>query len=113
MLSSGVLTPDELLYANGPAMWVDKCNSTAIAARLSSQIKNGLNLSTAFLVKGVGLFVAGSEKIAPAVSEIVVSSLFIRANASRLGGIRGLNKRQQDFIKQWETDAFRKKLAGG
>jgi rhamnose utilization protein RhaD (predicted bifunctional aldolase and dehydrogenase) len=126
MLSSGVLTPDELLYANGPAMWVDngstcspsraksrECNSTAIAARLSSQIKNGLNLSTAFLVKGVGLFVAGSEKIAPAVSEIVVSSLFIRANAFHLGGIRGLNKRQQDFIKQWETDAFRKKLAGG
>jgi rhamnose utilization protein RhaD (predicted bifunctional aldolase and dehydrogenase) len=113
MLSSGVLTPDELLYANGPAMWVDKCNSTAIAARLSSQIKNGLNLSTAFLVKGVGLFVAGSEKIAPAVSEIVVSSLFIRANALHLGGIHGLNKKQQDFIKQWETDAFRKKLAGG
>jgi len=113
MLSSGVLTPDELLYANGPAMWVDRCNSTAIAARLNSQIKNGLNLSIAFLVKGVGLFVAGSEKIAPAVSEIVTSSLFIRTNASHLGGIRGLNKRQQNFIKQWETDAFRKKLAGG
>jgi rhamnose utilization protein RhaD (predicted bifunctional aldolase and dehydrogenase) len=126
MLSSGVLTPDELLYANGPAMWVDngstcspsraksrECNSTAIAARLNSQIRNGLNLSIAFLVKGVGLFVAGSEKIAPAVSEIVTSSLFIRTNASRLGGIRGLNKRQQNFIKQWETDAFRRKLAGG
>jgi rhamnose utilization protein RhaD (predicted bifunctional aldolase and dehydrogenase) len=113
MLSSGVLTPDELLYANGPAMWVDKCNSTAIAARLNSQIKNGLNLSIAFLVRDVGLFVAGSEKIAPAVSEIVTSSLFIRTNASRLGGIRGLNKRQQNFIKQWETDAFRRKLAGG
>ena len=113
LLSSGVLTPDELLYANGPAMWVDKCNSTAIAAKLRTQIKNGLNPSVAFLVKGVGLFIAGSEKIAPAISEIVTSSLFIRANASCLGGICGLNKRQQDFIKQWETDAFRKKLAGG
>jgi rhamnose utilization protein RhaD (predicted bifunctional aldolase and dehydrogenase) len=113
MLLSGVLTPDELLYANGPAMWVDKCNSTAIAARLSSQIKNGSNLSIAFLVKGVGLFVAAPEKIAPAISEIVTSSLFIRTSAYHLGGIRGLNKKQQDFIKQWETDAFRRKLAGG
>jgi rhamnose utilization protein RhaD (predicted bifunctional aldolase and dehydrogenase) len=113
MLSSGVLTPDELLYANGPAMWVEKCNPTIIAARLSSQIKNSLNFSVAFLVKGVGLFVAGPEKIAPAVSEIVTSSLFIRINASHLGGIRSLNKRQQDFIKQWETDAFRRKLASG
>jgi rhamnose utilization protein RhaD (predicted bifunctional aldolase and dehydrogenase) len=113
MLSAGVLTPDELLYANGPAMWVDKCDSTAIAARLSSQIRNGLNPSVTFLVKGVGLFVAGSEKIAPAISEIVTSSLFIRTSVFRLGGIHGLNKKQQDFIKRWETDAFRRKLAGG
>lgn len=113
MLSSGVLTPDELLYANGPAMWVDKCNSTATADRLRTQIKNGLNPSAAFLVKGVGLFVAGSEKIAPAVRDIVASSLFVRTNAFRLGGICGLNKRQQNFINQWETDAFRRKLADG
>ena len=113
MLSSGVLTPDELLYANGPAMWVTRCDSTAIAARLRTQIKNGLKPSAAFLVKGVGLFVAGSEKIAPAVRDIVASSLFVRTNAFRLGGICGLNKRQQNFINQWETDAFRRKLADG
>ncbi len=113
MLSSGVLTPDELLYANGPAMWVTKCNPTAIAAGLRTQIKNGLNPSVAFLVKEVGLFVAGSEKIAPAVNDIVTSSLFVRTNASCLGGIRGLNKRQQNFINQWETDAFRRKLSSG
>jgi len=113
MLSSGVLTPDELLYANGPAMWVTRCDSTAIAARLRTQIKNGLNPSAAFLVKDVGLFVAGSEKIAPAVRDIVASSLFVRTNAFRLGGICGLNKRQQNFINQWETDAFRRKLADG
>jgi hypothetical protein len=94
-------------------MWVDKCDSTAITAKLISQIKNSLNLSMAFLVKEVGLFVAASEKIAPAISEIVTSSLFIRTNAFRMGGIHGLNKKQQDFIKQWETDAFRRKLAGG
>jgi len=31
MLSAGVLTPDELVYANGPAMWVDRVESQNIA----------------------------------------------------------------------------------
>jgi hypothetical protein len=37
--------------------------------------------------------------------------IFIRTNAVRMGGIRTLNKRQEDFISNWESEAFRKKLA--
>ncbi len=111
MLASAALTPDELLYANGPAMWVQDCDSKKITGRLTRQIKKGRKPSVAFLVKGVGLFVAGGEKIAPTIRDIVESSLSIRTNAFRFGGISTLNKRQQDFINQWEADAFRKKLA--
>ena len=113
MLSSAALTPDELLYANGPAMWVNQCDSKKITARLTSQIKKRGKPSAAFLVKGVGLFVAGTEKIAPTVKDIVESSFFIRINAFRLGGIVALNKAERDFINQWEPEAFRKKLADG
>lgn len=113
MLSSAVLTPDELLYANGPAMWVQKCDAKKIAARLASQINRGRKPSAAFLVKGVGLFVAGRKKIATTVRDIVAYSFFIRVNAKRMGGISGLNKRQQEFINQWESEAFRKRLSGG
>ncbi|MHC4678243.1 MAG: class II aldolase/adducin family protein [Planctomycetota bacterium] len=122
---SGSLTPDELVYSNGPAMWVEmqkdkksrsgaaaeKCNSHSIAKRLRRQIESGRKPSVAFLVKGVGLFVAGTEKIAPTVRDIVLYSIFIRTNAVRMGGIRTLNKRQEDFISNWESEAFRKKLA--
>lgn len=111
MLAPAALTPDELLYAHGPAMWVDDFDSKKIAGRLTRQIKKGKKPHVAFLVKGVGLFVAGKEKIAPTVKDIVESSLSIRTNAFRLGGIFTLNKRQQNFINQWEADAFRKKLA--
>ncbi len=111
MLRPGALTPDELLYANGPAMWVGSCDSEKIAIKLARQIRKGGKPSVAFLVKGVGLFVAGTKKIAPAVRDIVASSFFIRANASRLGGVLTLNKKERDFIEQWEPDAFRKKLA--
>jgi len=113
MLSAGVLTPDELVYANGPAMWVDKCEPQRIASRLTSQIKKNEKHSVAFLVKGVGLFVAGKKKIAQIVRDIVAYSAFIRCNAKRMGGISSLNKRQRNFINRWESEAFRKKLISG
>ncbi len=108
---SGSLTPDELVYANGAAMWIEKCDSQSIAGRLKQQIQKGKKPAAAFLVKDVGLFVAGTEKIAPTVRDIVLYSIFIRTNAHRMGGILTLNKRQEDFINNWESEAFRKKLA--
>ena len=112
---SGSLTPDELVYANGAAMWVEIQRSDktigSIVGRLKRQIEGGKKYSVAFLVKGIGLFVAGTEKIAPTVRDIVLYSIFIRTNAHRMGGILTLNKRQEDFINNWESEAFRKKLA--
>jgi rhamnose utilization protein RhaD (predicted bifunctional aldolase and dehydrogenase) len=123
---NGSLTPDELVYANGPAMWVELKKSKksrsdimlegiskSIAGMLKRQIDTGRKISAAFLVKGVGLFVAGTEKIAPTVRDIVLYSIFIRTNAYCMGGILTLNKRQEDFINNWESEAFRKKLASG
>jgi rhamnose utilization protein RhaD (predicted bifunctional aldolase and dehydrogenase) len=111
----GSLTPDELVYANGAAMWVEMTRSDktteSVSRRLRRQIEAGKKHSVAFLVKGVGLFVAGTEKIAPTVRDIVLYSIFIRTNAHRMGGIVTLNKRQEDFINNWESEAFRKKLA--
>jgi rhamnose utilization protein RhaD (predicted bifunctional aldolase and dehydrogenase) len=111
----GPLTPDELVYANGPAMWVElqsvRRSAFSVARRLRQQIERGRKPSAAFLVRGVGLFVAATEKIAPTVRDIVLYSIFIRTNAHRMGGIVTLNKRQQDFINNWESEAFRKKLA--
>jgi len=109
----GCLTPDELVYANGPAMWVRKCDSQAIAKRLKRQIAAGRKPAVAFLVKDIGLFAAGTEKMAPTVRDIVLYSTFIRVNAHRMGGILTLNKRQEDFISNWEAEKFRKELATG
>jgi hypothetical protein len=39
-----------------------------------------------------------------------LSSLIIRMHATNCGGVLALNKRQQYFIKNWESEAFRKKL---
>jgi len=113
MLAVGTLTPDELVYANGPTMWVEKPDAARISAKLKSQLQKGMKPAVAFLVKGVGLLVAGRKKVAPTVRDIAASSFFIRTNALRLGGIATLNNRQQHFINNWEAEAFRKKVAGG
>jgi len=113
LLSCGALTPDELVYSNGPAMWVDRCDAKAIAQRLIAQIDEGRKPSVAFLVKNVGLFIAGADKIAQTVRDIVAYSLFIRTNAQRMGGIRTLSKAEQKFINEWESEAFRMKLVSG
>jgi NAD(P)-dependent dehydrogenase (short-subunit alcohol dehydrogenase family)/rhamnose utilization protein RhaD (predicted bifunctional aldolase and dehydrogenase) len=118
MLAAPALAPDELVYANGPAMWVQpsdikRGDSEKIASSLTSEIKKGKKPSLAFLVKGIGLFVAGRKKVAATIRDIVASSFFIRGNAYHLGGISSLNKRQQDFINQWEAEAFRKELVSG
>jgi rhamnulokinase len=113
MLSAGVLTPDELVYANGPAMWVDGIERANIAKRLTQQIKKGEKHTVAFLVKNIGLFVAGKKKMAQTVRDIVAYSAFIRTSARRMGGICSLNTRERDFINWWEAEAFRKKVASG
>jgi len=109
----GCLTPDELVYAGGPAMWVDKSDPNPIAKRLKKQIDAGKKHYVAFLVKGVGLIAAGTEKMAPTIRDIVLYSIFIRTNAAKMGGILTLNKRQEDFINNWESEKFRKTLADG
>ncbi len=113
MLEPAALTPDELLYANGPAMWIAECDTKQIGGRLAAQLAQGRRACVAFLVKGVWLFVAARGKMAVTVKEIVESSFFIRSNAFRMGGILSLNGQEQDFIYNWEPDVFRKKLANG
>ena len=111
LLSTTALNPDELVYANGTAMWLEKCDAGIITRKLTSLINKGQKPSAAFVIKGLGLFVAADEKTAPVITDITCCSLLIRMHAVNFGGILSLTKREQDFIKNWESEAFRKKLA--
>ena len=113
LLATPALNPDELVYANGSAMWLEKCDVKTITRKLTSLVNRGQKPSAAFIVKGLGLFVAADEKTAPVIAEITACSVLIRMYALKFGGILALTKRQQDFINNWESEAFRKKLATG
>jgi rhamnose utilization protein RhaD (predicted bifunctional aldolase and dehydrogenase) len=112
LLETPALNPDELVYANGSAMWLENCNIKKISLRLKSLIAKGQKPAAAFVVKYLGLFVAAPKKMAPVIAEITTGSLFVRMHAQKFGGINPLNKRQQDFINNWEAEAFRKQQAG-
>jgi rhamnose utilization protein RhaD (predicted bifunctional aldolase and dehydrogenase) len=111
LLATPALNPDELVYANGSAMWLEKCDVKSINRKLTSLLNKGQKPAAAFIVKGLGLFVAADKETAPVIAEITTCSVLIRMYALKFGGILALTKRQQNFINNWESEAFRKKLA--
>ena len=113
LLSKPALTPDELVYSNGPALYLENSNTDTITKKINAQLAKGEKPAKSFIVKGLGLFVAANKKTGDVIREIVGSSLFIRYNANRMGGIFSLNKRQRDFINNWEAEAFRQTLVAG
>ena len=110
LLGTPALNPDELVYANGSAMWVEKLNATTMTRKLRSAVARGQKVPAAFVVKGLGLFVAAEKAMAGLIAEITETSLKIRMHAARFGGVLALTAREQNFINNWESEAFRKKL---
>ena len=110
LLSTPALNPDELVYANGTALWVETLKAEAVARKLKSLAERGQKVPAAFVVKGLGLFVAAEKGMANLIADITETSLKIRMYAAAMGGVLALTKREQDFINTWESEAFRKKL---
>ena len=102
ILAPGALSPNEMAYTHGPPMLV-ALDHNRIAARLNTQIKASRLPSLAFIVKDMGLFLAGVPDEKQTMFDTVISSLFIRSNAIRLGGIVALTKAQQDFVCKFES----------
>jgi NAD(P)-dependent dehydrogenase (short-subunit alcohol dehydrogenase family)/rhamnose utilization protein RhaD (predicted bifunctional aldolase and dehydrogenase) len=113
LLSTPALNPDELVYANGTALWVDVPKANVLARKIKSLVQRGQKVPAAFVVKGLGLFVAAEKGLAGLIADITETSLKIRMYAASMGGVLALTKREQDFINTWESEAFRKKLVSG
>lgn len=113
MLAKPALTPDELVYANGAPIWIEKPESAKIKAVIAKQTKDGGKCPLVYAVKDLGFFIAAKPKQADIIGDIIENSLVIRFNALKLGGISALNKREINFINNWEAEAFRQKVAVG
>jgi rhamnose utilization protein RhaD (predicted bifunctional aldolase and dehydrogenase) len=98
LCSGGAVTPDELIYANGAAMWLDTVCLQTVLDKLNRRIARGQGLPAGFLVKPLGLFVAGGRGRLPLIKDVIITYLAVRGFAADLGGIHPLNKRQRRFI---------------
>jgi len=103
LCSLPAVTPDELVYAHGPAMWLEKWSRQTLLNRLNRRVAKGRQPPAAFLIKPFGLFIAGRKSQLTLVKDVVSTSLAIRSFAARLGGARPLSKRQRDFITMLGT----------
>ncbi len=112
LLKAPPLTPDEAGLAHGPIIWLEKFDYKTVANKINSTVAKFQKPPVAFLAKDVGLFIIGSKKIAAVIKDIVTGSLFVRENAQNLGGVNPLNKKQRDFIINWEAETHRMELAG-
>lgn len=113
LLAAPALHPEELVFANGPALWVENVEPVRIARAIQVRLAKTGKTPYAFIAKGLGLFIAVDKSLAPLAAEMADGSVTVRMHAHRFGGVLGLSKREQEFINNWESEAFRKKLVGG
>lgn len=113
LLDAPALHPEELVFSNGPALWIEDPDAAKIARKLQMRIDRTQKRPYAFIVKGFGLFIAADKSLVPLAAEMADGSVAVRMHAHRFGGVLGLSKREQEFINNWESEAFRKKMVGG
>jgi len=97
LLAKGALGPAELVY-NGVPVWVEKPSAGKITAILKKLVNKGQKPPSAFVVKGLGLFVAADKKTTPTIAEVAAGSLMVRRWASHLGGVLTLTPAEQNLI---------------
>jgi NAD(P)-dependent dehydrogenase (short-subunit alcohol dehydrogenase family) len=94
-------------------MWLDNTTPGSITQKLSKESSKTGKIPSALVIKSLGLFVVSNPSAAETIKDIAQGSFYIRYNADKLGGISSLNKRQREFILNWEAESFRKNLVSG
>jgi len=98
LCSGPAITPDELVYAHGPAMWLDRPDRRELLGKLNRQIANHRQEPAGFLIRPLGLFIAAEKKNIQLVADVVGTYLLVRLFAAGLGGVHCLNRRQRNYI---------------
>ena len=111
LLKVPALTPDEMGFISTPVVWLDSYDRRTIISRIRAGVAKYDKPPIAFLARDIGLFLVGRAGFTSILKEIIVSSLFVRGHAQDMGGINPLNKRQRNFIDNWEGEKFRVKVA--
>jgi rhamnose utilization protein RhaD (predicted bifunctional aldolase and dehydrogenase) len=101
LLAMGPLEPAEMVYVNGTPLWVETPSPQKIVSGMRKIVRQGNKPVSAFLVKGVGLFIAADKKTESIVKDFATGTTLVRIWASHFGGLVPLTKTEQNFVKRW------------
>lgn len=111
LLAAGPLSPDEMVYANGPALWLERPDAKAIQLKIQKHLDTGQAIPRAYLMKNIGLLITCNPATTATIESIAAGFMLVREAATRFGGVWALSKRQRDFIRTWESESYREKLS--
>ena len=83
LIKSDTPMPDELVYANGQPVMLEKTDSTFIAGKIKRQINKDQKPPVAFFIKDVGLFVTTRFKFDTVINKIATDSSCTRTVQSK------------------------------
>ncbi len=110
ILRTDGLTPDDLIYTNGRIVYLEKFDAVKIEKEFAKAAKGDNKPPLVYLVKNVGLFVIGREKMLPVIRDTSLMTLQVRILAEKFGGALTLTKKERDFIVNWEVENYRFQL---
>jgi rhamnose utilization protein RhaD (predicted bifunctional aldolase and dehydrogenase) len=89
----GVITPEELTYLGAGIVWLERADTKGIRKAIRAHFhKTGL-WPKAFFIPRHGLFISDKEQNLPMYQKVFAQYLQIRAQATRLGGLRPLARK--------------------
>jgi len=103
LCSQPVVTGDELICVGGPPIWLDKWDKQTILDKSKHRIGDKIKQPVCFLIRSLGLFVAGDKGRQELMKDIITANLAVRSYASGFGGAHCLNKRHLKFLANIEV----------
>ncbi|MHC4480932.1 MAG: SDR family NAD(P)-dependent oxidoreductase, partial [Planctomycetota bacterium] len=118
LIGAGPLIPDQVIYCRGRPLWIEASGSgEQFRADLGAALREaeaGLDTPLCALVAGVGLFCAApGQKLLGAVCATTRAVLESLSVAAYFGGARGLSEETLGFLRGWEVERFRRRMAAG
>jgi rhamnose utilization protein RhaD (predicted bifunctional aldolase and dehydrogenase) len=116
LLQVNPLVPDQTVYCKDMPAWVDRESMVddpeGAIADAFEQAENGELTTRCILAEDIGLFVAAptpkERDYGLVTMEAILESLRV---STVFGGPRGMSDRALDYVRNWEAERYRQKLA--
>jgi len=115
----GPLTPDQVVYCRCFPMWFEVRPGAAtqeVVARLREEVAAYVEANghppKIVIAGGLGIFAADTQwRGADIARRIYIDAIKVMAGARTAGGVRYLDRREREFIDNWEVEKYRREVA--